>query len=90
MMHTERNDDEPYPPDARVPSHHPGAVRFLERHARITQLPGGSWRVWLRSAGIRVYGSTREKALSEAVQRVRGRPISELLPNLTHRHHTIR
>ena len=69
----------PYPSDLCVPDHHSGAIRFLERHARITKLPGGGWRVWLRSAGIRVYGSTRWSALDEAARRVKGRAYNELL-----------
>jgi hypothetical protein len=63
-----------------VPEHHAGAVRFIEKHARIIKLPGGAWRVWLRSAGLRVYGSTRQAALNEAANRVKGHPINELLP----------
>lgn len=62
-----------------VPDHQAGAVRFLEEHARITKLPAGSWRVWLRYAGLRVYGSTRAAALNEAAQRVKGRPVDGLL-----------
>lgn len=62
-----------------VPSQHLVAVRFLEQHARITKLPAGSWRVWLRKAGIRVYGSTREAALAEAAKRVKDRPLKQLL-----------
>ena len=68
-----------YPSDLCVPEHVPGAIRFLEQHARITKLPGGGWRVWLRSAGIRVYGSTRWSALEEAAGRVQGRSFNELL-----------
>ena len=65
-------------PGLCVPSHHPGAVRFLEQHARIIKLPGGSRRVWLRSADLRMYGSTRWAALDEAASRVKGRLLSEV------------
>lgn len=62
-----------------APDHYAGAIQFLEQHARIVKLPGGNWRVWLRAANLRVYGSTRYAALIEAAGRVRGRPLSELL-----------
>jgi hypothetical protein len=45
----------------------------------MVKLPGGSWRVWLRSADLRVYGSTRWAALDEAACRVKGRLLSEVL-----------
>jgi hypothetical protein len=55
---------------------HASAVHFLQERAQITKLLTGSWRVWLRSKGIRVYGATRWAALDEAAKRLLNLPPS--------------
>jgi hypothetical protein len=78
-MGADQTETSPTPaPGVCVPDHHAGAIRFLEEYALITKLPAGSWRVWLRRAGLRVYGSTRWAALREAAERVEGRRVDEL------------